>query len=424
MCRKPVSECALAVWLIMTKSMLARLWIERRIAWSFLAENPLQGLLIGVAIAVGTAVIIFITTLMNGLQQNTINKTLGSQAHIKLEASRLYNRLPQLASADRALVLETMRAQPLQRIDSWQALVRELDSIKELTAVSPVVSGPALVQRGRATASVVVNGIDPERYQNIVNLPEHIVQGSFRIQSEDVLIGSELAKDLGVQPGDKLRLQAGDGRTALVRIAGVFSMGIQELDSRQLYLDLKQAQTLLNLSGGITALELKLADIFTARDWGARLARLTGLYSRNWMDNNSQLLNALRSQKMTTQMIRAFVGLAVALGIASVLAVSVVQRTREVGILRAMGSTREQILRVFLLQGAMLGAMGAMFGMAGGYGLVRLFNNFGSQLFYISVQAEVTITALFIAIGAGVLAAALPARRASRYDPAEAIRYV
>src|SRR5690606_15050439 len=120
----------------------SKLWVERRIAWRFLAENPLQGLLIGIAIAVGTAVIIFITTLMNGLQQNTINKTLGSQAHIKLEASRLYNRLPQLASADGALVLETMRAQPLQRIDSWQALVRELDSIKELTAVSPVVSGP------------------------------------------------------------------------------------------------------------------------------------------------------------------------------------------------------------------------------------------------------------------------------------------
>lgn len=402
----------------------SKLWVERRIAWRFLAENPLQGLLIGIAIAVGTAVIIFITTIMNGLQQNTINKTLGSQAHVKLEASRLHNRLPQTVAAEGALVLETMRAQPLQRIDSWQVLVEALESLDGLTAVSPVVSGPALVQRGRATASVVVNGIDPVRYQKIVNLPGHIVQGSFRIQSEDVLIGSELAKDLGVQPGDKLRLQAGDGRSALVRIAGVFSMGIQELDSRQLYLDLKQAQTLLNLSGGVTALELKLADIFTARDWGARLARLTGLHSRNWMDNNSQLLNALRSQSMTTQMIRAFVGLVVALGIASVLAVSVVQRTREVGILRAMGSTREQILRVFLLQGAMLGAIGALFGMAGGYGLVHLFNNFGSRLFFVSVQTEVTITALFIAIGAGVVAAALPARRASRYDPAEAIRYV
>lgn len=403
--------------------MLARFWIERRIAWRFMVENPLQTLLISIAIAVGTAVIIFITTLMNGLQQNTINKTLGSQPHIKLEATRLYNRTPS-ASGQQVLRLETMRAQPLQRIDSWQGLVTDLDTIAELTAVSPVVSGPALVQKGRATASVIVSGIDPQRYKQIVDLPGHMVQGRFQVGSEDVLVGSELARDLGLQTGDKLRLQAGDGRATLLRVAGIFTMGVQELDTRQLYVGLKQAQTLLNLSGGITALDLKIRDIFSARDWGSRLERLTGLHVKNWMDNNTQLLNALRSQSMTTRMIRSFVGLTVALGIASVLAVSVVQRTREVGILRAMGSTREQILRVFLTQGAMLGAMGAVFGLAGGFGLIHLFNNFGSRLFFVSVQTEVAITALLIAIGSGVVAAALPARRASRYDPAEAIRYV
>lgn len=402
----------------------ARLWIEQRIAWRFMAENPLQTLLISIAIAVGTAVIIFITTLMNGLQQNTINKTLGSQAHVKLESARLYNRVPSLAQGQQRIIYETQRAQPLQRIDSWQAVLQALDEIPSLTAVSPIVSGPALVQRGRATASVIINGIDAQRYQKIVNLPEHMQQGHYQVNSLDALIGSELAKDLGLQAGDKLRIQAADGRTALLRVSGVFSMGVQELDSRQIYIDLKQAQTLLNLVGGITALDVKIEDIFTAREWGARLARLTGLHEKNWMDNNSQLLNALRSQKMTTQMIRLFVGLAVALGIASVMAVSVVQRTREVGILRAMGSTREQILRVFLIQGAMLGAIGAVFGMAGGYGLVRLFNGFGERLFYVVVEPEVITTALLIAVCAGVLAAALPARRASRYDPAEAIRYV
>ncbi|MGI6408963.1 MAG: ABC transporter permease [Gammaproteobacteria bacterium] len=402
--------------------MIARFWIERRIAWRFMVENPLQTLLISIAIAVGTAVIIFITTLMSGLQQNTIRKTLGSQPHIRLEATRLYNRTP--VQSQQVLLLETMRAQPLQRIDNWQSLMADLDTISELVAISPVVSGPALVQKGRATASVIVNGIDPQRYQNIVDLPGHMMRGSFQVDSEDVLVGSELARDLGLQVGDKLQLQAGDSRTALVRVSGIFTMGVQELDTRQLYVGLKQAQTLLNLSGGITALDLKIHDIFAAREWGGRLERLTGLHVKNWMDNNSQLLNALRSQRMTTQMIRGFVGLAVGLGIASVLAVSVVQRTREVGILRAMGSTREQILRVFLAQGAMLGAMGAVFGVAGGYGLIHLFNNFGSRLFYVSVQAEVIITALLIAVGSGVLAAALPARRASRYDPAEAIRYV
>src|SRR5690554_4146917 len=195
-------------------------------------------MLICIAIAVGTAVIIFITTLMNGLQKNTINKTLGSQPHIRLEAARMYNRTPAVAPGQQALLLESMRAQPLQRIDSWQALMGDLDAMAVLPAVSPVVSGPALAQKGRATASVMVNGIDPQRYQKIVNLPENMVAGSFHLGSTDVLLGSELALELGLQAGDKLRLQAGTGRTALVRVSGIFTMGVQELDSRQLYVDL------------------------------------------------------------------------------------------------------------------------------------------------------------------------------------------
>src|SRR5690554_4803097 len=116
-------------------------------------------MLICIAIAVGTAVIIFITTLMNGLQKNTINKTLGSQPHIRLEAARMYNRTPAVAPGQQALLLESMRAQPLQRIDSWQALMGDLDAMAVLPAVSPVVSGPALAQKGRATASVMVTAL-------------------------------------------------------------------------------------------------------------------------------------------------------------------------------------------------------------------------------------------------------------------------
>ncbi|HLR18051.1 MAG TPA: ABC transporter permease [Alcanivoracaceae bacterium] len=405
-------------------NFLARLWIEQRLASRFLAENPLQTLLISVAIAVGITVIIFITTIINGLQQNMIDRVLGSQAHVKLEATRLFNRTPSLTEEMHRLVLETQRAQPLQRIENWQEVLVTLEEMGRFTAVSPIVTGAMLVQQGRAVASVVLNGIDEPRYRAIVNLEEKLVAGRHLISSQDVMVGSELAKELGINAGDKIRLQGTDNRSALVRVAGIFELGVQEADSRFVYIDIKRAQTLLNLPGGITGLEMKVEDVFQARAWGQRLERLTGLHMKNWMDNNSQLLNALDSQRMTTQLIRFFVAVSVAFGIASVLAVTVVQRTREVGILRAMGSTRAQVMRVFLMQGVIIGVLGASLGLLGATALVAVFNHAASSLFTVQLESSVALSSFALAVFTGLLAAVLPARRAAMYDPVEAIRYV
>ena len=125
---------------------------------------------------------------------------------------------------------------------------------------------------------------------------------------------------------------------------------------------MQQAQSLLNLPGAATSLDLKLHHIFEAQTMATHISRLTGLQAQSWIETNTQLMNALQSQRLSTQMISSFVALSVALGIASVLAVSVVQRTREIGILRAMGASRQQMLRVFLLQGAMFGLVGSLLG--------------------------------------------------------------
>lgn len=401
-----------------------RLLLEQRIAFKFMAENPMQTLLISIAIAVGTGVIIFITSLMYGLQQNTIQKTLGSQAHLSLEAAKEINLRPQLNATSHQLVLESQRSQPLRRINNWQAVQAELDRLPQLLAVSPSVAGGILVQRGKASASVTLSGVDADRLQKIVNLQASLISGSYVISSQDALLGSELAQDLGLVVGDKLRLVASNGASALVKVAGIYRLGLQELDSRRVYVDLKLAQSLLNLQGGVTLLEMKIDDVFLAKQEAQRLARLTGLQEKNWMDNNSQLLDALKSQTMTTAMIRGFIALAVGLGIASVMAVNVVQRTREIGILRAMGASKGQILRVFLFQGGYLGVLGAFAGVGLSYLLVGLFNGFVKRMFFVTIQPEVMLTAVLLAVVAGVLAAALPARRAALYRPAEAIRYV
>ena len=336
------------------------LWIEWRIALRFLADNPLQTLLISVAISVGAAVIVFITALMMGLQNNVIERTLGTQAHIRIEATQQHNNFSATPNGTYVWALESPRAQRLQTINNWQEVRDALDHYPGLHTVSPLISGPAFAQKGNARASVALMGIDPARYAGIIQLKDYLVEGRFSVGASDVMIGSKLAEDLGLRTGDKLRLDAGDNRQAIMDVAGVFELGVRELDSRYVYTDLKQAQTLLNLPGGITILELKISDVFTAEYWAQRIEQLTDLHVQSWMESNGQLLNALRSQTMTTQMIRVFVAMSVIFGIASVLAVSVVQRTREIGILRAMGSSQQQVLGVFLLQGGLLGLCGSL----------------------------------------------------------------
>ncbi len=400
------------------------LWTEWKIALRFLLDNRMQTLLIMFGIAVGSAVIVFITALITGLQANVVERTLGTQAHIRILPPDEVNRILPADDHSWPLVLESPRAQRLRSIINWQDVRDVLDQDAQILAVSPVISGPAIARRGVARASVALLGIDPPRYQRIIPLADDLIAGQFTVGAGHAVIGKELARDLGLGIGDKLRLDAGEGREAVVDIAGIFELGVRELDARYVYLDLKQAQTLLDLPGGVTVIDTTVAEIFEADQIAERLARLTGLRAESWMETNGQLLNALASQSMTTEMIRVFVGISVAFGIASVLAVSVVQRTREIGILRAMGSPRGQILRVFLLQGGLLGLLGSACGGGVGWGLVQVFNLFGPRLFTIPVDPTLVPLAMLVATITGVLAAAMPARRAARYDPAVAIRYV
>lgn len=399
------------------------MWVESTIAVKFMRENRTQTMLILVGIAVGIAVIVFITALITGLQANIIERTLGTQAHIKVQPPDEVNRIVPAAGGLTQLVQETRRAQRLRSINNWQQVAQTLESLPDVTAVSPVVTGPAFALRGNAIESVALVGIDPPRYQHVIPIGRDIVSGQLRVGAGDAVIGKLLAQDLGLRVGDKLVLQAGEGREAQLNIAGIFELGVRELDQRYVYLDLKQTQSLLDLPGGITVIELTVRDIFAADRAAARIGQLTGLKAESWMQSNAQLMNALSSQSLSTRMITFFVGLSVAFGIASVLSISVVQRTREIGILRAMGTTRRQMLLVFLVQGAVLGLLGSAVGALAGYALVWVFNNFGAGLFYVPVPPLLAPGAMAIATLVGVLSAAVPARRAARLDPVQAIRY-
>jgi lipoprotein-releasing system permease protein len=399
------------------------MWIESTIAMRFLREGRAQTALILTGIAVGVAVVVFVTALINGLQSNIVDRTLGTQAHIRVQPPDEVNRVVAAAAGTTQLLLESKRAQRLRSINNWQQVRDTLETLADVTAVSPVISGPAFARRGDSLKSVALVGMDPPRYQRIIPLGKNIVAGELRVGAGDAVIGTLLAADLGASLADKVRLQTGPGRETIVNVAGIFEFGVRELDERYVYLDLKQAQSLLDLPGGVTVIDLTVRDIFGADPIAARIAQLTGLKAESWMQSNAQLMNALRSQSLSTGMITFFVALSVAFGIASVLSISVVQRTREIGILRAMGTSRQQMLKVFLVQGAVFGLLGSCIGALAGFALVWVFNTFGPGLFYIPVTLALVVGTILVATVTGVLAAAVPASRASRLDPVVAIRY-
>ncbi|CAN1502829.1 LolE ABC-type transport system, involved in lipoprotein release, permease component [Burkholderiaceae bacterium] len=400
------------------------MWIESTIAVKFMRQGRTQTALIMVGISVGVSVIVFITALILGLQSNIIARTLGTQSHIRVQPPDEKNIITPSRDGSVALVTEDKRAQRLRSILNWQDVRDTLDTLPEIKAVSPVVSGPAFARKGEVFKSISILGIDPPRYEKIIPISTDIISGKFKVGAGDAVIGKILADDLGLRAGNKLRIESGDGRAAVVTIAGIFEIGVRDLDARFVYVDLKQAQSLLGLYGGINLIDLTVQDLFAAEATANRISRLTGLKAESWMQTNAQLVNALASQSLSTSIITFFVALSVAFGIASVLAISVTQRTREIGILRAMGIRRSQILQVFLLQGALLGLIGSAIGASFGYLLVMAFNQFGPKLFYIEVPSYLISGAAAVATVVGILAALAPAWRASRLDPVQAIRYV
>ena len=288
---------------------LRRLWIEWALAIGFLREGRAQSLMITVGVAVGVAVIVFITALIQGLQTNTIDRTLGTQAHIRLLPPDEVNVLLAAPPGTVQLVQEDQRAQRLRSINNWQQISATLDQLPALTAVSPVVSGPAFARRGEAVESVALVGIDVERYQKVIPLQRYMLSGQLRLGADDAMIGRLLADDLGVRVGSKLRLDTGQQDGTVVNIVGIFELGVRELDSRYVYLNLKQAQSLLNLPGGVTVIDLTVADIFAADSIAAQVGRLSALKAESWIETNAQLMNALTAQSLSTNMIIVFVAI-------------------------------------------------------------------------------------------------------------------
>ena len=409
---------------------------ELFVALRYLKEARFQTALILAAVTLGVGVVIFLSALINGLQASLIATTLGSQPHVIM--TRLKSP-PRYTPGDDGAVVLALVAQPPQKelvINDWQASLATARATPAVEAAAVIASGAAFATHGIANVAVALRGIDAA-YDQIVPVSKHLKSGRFNIQADQAVVGVELARDLGLVVGDKLRLTTTreSGATlsratqaSVFTIAGIFDLGSRDVNRRWVLTNLKAAQALLDIPGGATTLEVRVKEVFGAERVARRLAASTGLTADSWLQINKQLVSGLRSQDSSRYVIEFFVVIAVALGIASVLMVVVMQKSREIGIMRAFGTSTGQTLRIFLLEGTMLGGLGAVGGVILGAVLAEAFRHLsrnadGGPTFPVAVTPGLLLGSSLLALGVGLVASVLPARRAALLDPAVAIRY-
>lgn len=364
------------------------------IAARFLRSSPGQTALIIAGIGVGIAVQIFVGSLITSLQADLVDSTVGSSPHVTVVGVD-GEPIP-------ATLAESARAEP------------------EVVAAVPVRRMSALFVDGDSIPLSVTAG-EAADIDSIYGLSDRMVDGGYSLARGEILVGTEFAEQAAVQPGDGLTLVLPDGTTGDYTVAGIFDLGAAAANERLAFLDTESTAAALGLGPDeYSAIEIQVDDVFQSTDVARRLEN-EGVEVVDWQAENEELLSGLAAQSGSSLMIQAFVLVAVALGIASTLAISAVQKTRQIGILKAMGMTDGATGRIFLLQALILGVAGVALGVALGYLLIWGFS-FAPVDF--SVRPSLTLIVISAAIGIGVALASsiLPSRSTSRLNPIEVIQ--
>ncbi len=399
-------------------------WIA---ATRFLREGRMQTLFIIGGIAIGVGVIVFMSAMLAGLEINFIKRVLTSQPHIQILPP---DQIARPLRGGQRVFEDAVVQRPSQRIlsiDQWAKIRQELLAMPEIRTVSPTMAGSALAVRGDASRSISLSGVEPETYFDIVRVPDYIVDGQARLASDDIVIGVELARNLGASVGDKLNVSVASGAARALTVTGLIDLGNKGANQRTAFVALRTAQSLLGMIGGVTTLDLSIADIYVADTIARQIQASNDVEADSWIATNAQFFTAMQAQKSTNTLIRVFVGMSVTFGIAAVLVVSVIQRSKEIGILRAMGASRGQIMRVFLLQGGLLGFVGSLFGSALGAAALIYWHAVarqadGTELFPLIMERQLFIITAAGATLTGLVAAMAPALSAAKLDPVVAIR--
>ena len=377
-----------------------------QIAFRFLKSSIFQTIAIILGIAVGVSVQIFIGSLIGGLQKDLVDTTIGNSSQITIFSENN-------AIEDYEGILSNLK--------SWD------DNIKY---VSPSVDGAGSAVVGTNTKPILFRGFDFEKANNIYGFENKLKEGSLPLAGE-IAIGSQLAESLGLNKLDSLEILIPLVGSQTLIISGIFDLGVAAINETWLISNIETAQNLLNLnSNQITSIEMQVKDVFKADETALNISSEINseqFIVQNWKDQNSALLSGLQGQSTSSLMIQIFVMISVILGISSVLAITVMQKSKQIGILKAMGMSNSDASKIFLIEGFILGLFGAIVGVLLGLGLAYSFSTFalneaGKPIINLFIDPQFILISALVATLASTFAALIPARKSSKLSIIEVIR--
>jgi lipoprotein-releasing system permease protein len=397
---------------------------ELKVALRYLLSNRVQSALLIGGVAVAVTVFTFNAALINGLAEFQIQRVVGSSAHVIIEPAKSKPALAAARDGTERLTATQGSIERRAQIKQWRTIANTVENLPGVTAMSLNILGTGLLSRGQMTMPVTLKGVEPSRLSAIAPVDDSIIAGEPRLGLNDVLIGRKLANDLGLGVGQPVFVQSDQGRERTLTVRGIYTTGVDSLDARLGYVNLETARVLFDLPEGLSEIELKLENIYAARDTARQIATGTGLQVSAWMDRNQRLREALEGQGSSGSIIKMFTLITIVVGVASALLLTTMRRRPEIGIMRSFGISERFVLMVFMLQGALIGIIGSVIGCIAGYGFSVLVSSIttpsGGKLPVEPALGQYQ-SALLLAVAASIIAAFWPARSASRIDPVEAI---
>jgi len=378
-----------------------------------------------VGVMVGVMALVVVLSVMNGFRADLMSKILGVNSHL--------------------LVLNFEGA-----FKDYKEVGTKIGEVEGVVASTPFIYSQVMLNRAGNVSGAVLRGIDPKNAGKVVSIERMIKEGSLNalINSQNelpaIVIGQELSRQLGAYLGDILSVVSPEGKltplgrapnTRRYKVTAIFESGMYEYDASMVYISLKEAQDFLGIGDRATGLEVRVDDVYQSDKIARSIQDNLGYpyWTKDWKVMNRSLFSALKLEKITMFVILTMIVLVGALNIISTLVMVVMEKTRDVAILRAMGATAKSIMSIFMLQGVFVGIVGTMAGLASGLGICHLlakykFISLPSDIYYIStlpVRVEfwdVSFVAL-AAVAISFLATIYPSWYASKLDPVEAIRY-
>ena len=376
-------------------------------------------------VMVGVMALVVVLSVMNGFRADLMSKILGVNSHL--------------------LVLSYGGA-----FKDYKKITERIRYVDGVLAATPFIYSQVMINKSGNVSGTILRGIEPETAGSVLNIEHMIKDGSLTSlnSSSDgapaIIVGKELSRQLGAYPGDILNMVSPEGKltplgrapnTQKFKVTAIFDSGMYEYDASMVFVSLKDAQAFLGIGDRATGLEVRVKDVYKSESVGQRIQENLGnpYWTKDWKVMNRSLFSALKLEKITMFIILTMIVLVGALNIISTLVMVVMEKTRDVAILRAMGASGKSIMSIFMLQGLLVGLVGTLVGLASGLGLCHLlakykFISLPSDVYYIStlpVRIEFW-DVCFVALAAVVisfLATLYPSWHASKLNPVEAIRY-